>query len=148
MNGHDRGYHQEQRGFSQLQNGMAKMPEWIKTQVNKEAIDFAEKFGKYLADQRFTNSQIRNIFGEIKRLQMKKWDKTVESSLLLLKPKLAYSAKRQMGRQAENAAIELKDFLCKGIDIVIDSEDQQDSFEHFANIFEAILAYHKAHGGK
>lgn len=148
MYGHDRGYHQEQRGFGQLQNGMAKLPEWIKTQVNKEAVDFTEEFGKYLANQRFTNSQIRNIFGEIKRLQMKKWDKTVESALLLLKPKLAYSAKRQMGRQAENAAIELKDFLCKGIDVVVDSGDQQTSFEHFANIFEAILAYHKAHGGK
>lgn len=148
MNGHNRGYRQEQRGFDQLQSGIAKLPEWIQKQVDKEAVDFTEQFGKYLADQRFTNSQIRNIFGEIKRLQMKKWDQTVESTLLLLKPKLAYSAKRQMGRQAENAAIELKDFLCKGIDVVVDSQDQQTSFEHFANIFEAILAYHKAHGGK
>ncbi len=148
MNGPNRGYRQEQQGFDQLQSGIAKLPEWIQNQVNKEAVDFTEQFGKYLADQRFTNSQIRNIFGEIKRLQMKKWDQTVESTLLLLKPKLAYSAKRQMGRQAENAAIELKNFLCKGIDVVVDSEYQQTSFEHFANIFEAILAYHKAYGGK
>ncbi len=138
----------ERRGFDQLQYGITNLPDWIGKQVNKEAVTFAEEFGKYLVNQKFSNSQIRNIFGEIKRLQMRNWSNTVESSLLLLKPKLAYSAKRQMGKQAEGAAVELKDFLCAGIDTVIDAEDKSKCFDNFANIFEAVLAYHKAFGGK
>ena len=141
-------HRREQKGFDQLQYGIKNLPNWITVQVNKDAVNFAEEFGKYLAKEKFSNSQMRNIFGEIKRLQMRKWDESVETSLLLLKPKLAYSAKRQMGHQAENAAKKLKDFLCVGIDSVVDGDDKSKCFDNFANIYEAILAYHKAFGGK
>ncbi|HCL00693.1 MAG TPA: type III-A CRISPR-associated protein Csm2, partial [Candidatus Marinimicrobia bacterium] len=95
-----------------------------------------------------SNSQIRNISGELKRLQMRGWNDEQETSLLLLKPKLAYSAKRQMGRNAEQAARDLKDFLSAGIDVVVSSTDPGKSFNNFVNLFESILAYHKAFGGK
>ncbi|MDO9547906.1 MAG: type III-A CRISPR-associated protein Csm2 [Candidatus Marinimicrobia bacterium] len=146
MNGQNRGSQQEQRKFVQLQSGISKLPDWIEKQVDKEAVDFADNFGKYLADQKYSTTQIRNIFGEIKRLQMEgKWSGEIETSLLLLKPKLAYSAKRQTKKDAEHAANDLKEFLCKGIDIVVNSDDKKRCFDNFASIYEAILAYHKAY---
>ncbi|MCD6205782.1 MAG: type III-A CRISPR-associated protein Csm2, partial [Candidatus Marinimicrobia bacterium] len=146
MSKHQNYRSQESSGFTELNEGLSRIPDWIKNRIDKETITFTEKFGKYLAKQRFSNSQIRNIFGELKRLQMKGWNDEQETSLLLLKPKLAYSAKRQMGKNAEKAALDLKDILSAGIDVVVDSEDPEKSFNNFANLLESILAYHKAFG--
>lgn len=146
MNGQNRGQQHEQSGFNKLEEGIRKLPGWIEKHVDKEAVNFAEEFGLYLANQKYSTTQIRNIFGEIKRLQMEgKWSNEIETSLLLLKPKLAYGAKRQTKKETESAAKDLKKFLCKGIDIVISSDNKKKCFDSFANIYEAILAYHKAY---
>lgn len=138
----------EPQGYARLKDAIFRIPDWVQKRIDKETVNFTEDFGKYLADQRFSNSQIRNIFGELKRLQMRGWNDEQETALLLLKPKLAYSAKRQMGKNAEQAAQDLKDILSAGIDAVIDSAEPAKSFNNFANLFESILAYHKAFGGK
>lgn len=142
-------YHrQESDNFSRLEFGINKISDWLEKRIDKEAVKFTEDFGKYLAKKGFSNSQIRNIFGELKRIQMKGWDDEQETTLLLLKPKLAYSAKRQMGGPAKQAANDLKDFLSACIDKIVDSENPGESFNNFANLFESILAYHKAHERK
>ena len=66
--------------------------------------------------------------------------------LILLKPKLAYARKRSDGRKKEELFKQLEDALTTAIDAV--DVKQPETFKRFCNFFEAILAYHKAHGGK
>jgi CRISPR-associated protein Csm2 len=63
--------------------------------------------------------------------------------LILLKPKLAYA----VGRNSKVKGLEiLRDILGSAIDLV--AEKKEPRFQNFCRFFEAILAYHKAEGGK
>lgn len=134
-------------------NGETQIKEWVRNRIDKDAVEFAERFGKDLAtmkdgrsEESLTTAQIRNVFGEVRRIQMSNKKKYDESSILLLRPKLAYSAKRAKRK----AVAELSDVLSEGIKAVVaDGTDEEKSkrFENFANFFEAVLAYHKAAGG-
>ena len=44
-------------------------PEWIRQGADKEMVAFAEQCGKDLAEKKLTNSKIRSIYGEVKRIQ-------------------------------------------------------------------------------
>ena len=102
-------------------------------------IDFSEKAGKFMAKNGLTNSQIRNVFGEIKRIQMAGYEKD-KASFLLLKPKMAYAASRN-----KNDGLNLfKDIFNRSF-LDITSEK---SYLNFCKFIESILAYHKAYGGK
>ena len=108
-------------------------------------VDFSEAFGRFLAHPRegITTSQIRNIFGEVKKIEME-WDRGPETSwvrLQLLRPKLAYTAKKA-DRPGSYA---LREMLSEAIQNV---QGKKENFRRFVNFFEAILAYHKAAGGR
>lgn len=116
----------------------------------KATVQEADTLGRDLARKLSTN-QIRNIFGTVRRIEMNWPEKPKDEAerqsaaqahreLLLLKPKMAYQAKRERGRGVQ----ELTDILSQAIDLV--GEDRK-QFQHFVDFFEAILAYHKAHGG-
>lgn len=111
-------------------------PEVI-TEGGETLVKEAEQLGKQLA-RNLTTSQIRNIYGAVKKMQMK--GKPDTHKLLMLKPKLAYAAKRH-GRGVDM----LKDVLTQAIDHV---GDDQQKFNRFVDFFEAILAYHKDAGGR
>ncbi|MFQ6102116.1 MAG: type III-A CRISPR-associated protein Csm2 [Anaerolineae bacterium] len=106
----------------------------------------AEVLGRDLARQLTTN-QIRNIFGTVRRIEMN-WPENAseeqarraQRELLLLKPKMAYQAKRERGQGVQT----LVNVLTDAIDLV--GKDRT-RFQYFVDFFEAILAYHKAHGG-
>lgn len=150
-------HHFEQRNPSQggkrppdvefdIKYGLERISRWLTEKIDADAIKFTEDFGKYLNSQQFTTAQIRKIYGEVKMLQQKGWegDKTL-TALLLLKPKLSYSAKRI----DKKCAWQFKEFLSTGIDVIYTTKaNQAQSFENFVNLFEAILAYHRASGGK
>ena len=131
--------------------GEVKIKEWVKGGLDKFAVEFAEKFGQHLAAKRLSTAQIRNVFGEVRRIQMKmrdRWIKEEESAVLLLRPKLAYSAKR--AKEKTPAAQDLADVLSEGAREITEGandEDKKRRFQNFADFFEAVLAYHKAHGG-
>jgi CRISPR-associated protein Csm2 len=132
-------------------NGEVKIAEWVKNGINQEAITYAEAFGRALANNKLSTSQIRNVFSEIKSLQMKGAENFTDTPLLLLKPKLAYSKARKSGggRDAAEAAEDLEKVLSKGIDTIANTRDKKfEYFLNFANFFEAILAYHRSFGGK
>ncbi|MDK2976596.1 MAG: CRISPR-associated protein Csm2 [Candidatus Marinimicrobia bacterium] len=149
MNGRHDSNRPQEREPSFLKEMKDKMPGWIKNGIDKDAIDLAEDFGKYLANMDFTNSQIRNIFGEIKRLEMKgEWSQEINTSLLLLRPKLAYSVEKQSNNKSKTAGKELRDILKIGINTIITCDDKRKAFTNFSQITEAILAYHKAFDGK
>lgn len=116
-------------------------------------VDTAKEVGNSLARQ-LTTSQIRNIFGEVRRIQMnwpadatKDMEKADEAfrSIVLLQPKLAYQAKRERGRGVE----ELQMVLDPCIDQIrkAPADKRKLYFTRFVDFFEAILAYHKAAGG-
>lgn len=108
-------------------------------------VAFSEAFGAFLASRErdLTTSQIRNIFGEVKKIEMD-WQRNPEGSwvrLQLLRPKLAYAA-----RKADKpGAFALKEMLSEAI---LHVNGKAENFERFVNFFEAILAYHKAAGGR
>jgi len=132
-------------------DGVQKITEWVQNGISQESIQYAKSFGEELARNKLSTSQIRNVFSEIKSLQMKGEKDFKETPLLLLKPKLAYAKARKTagGKDAAQAAEDLEKVLSKGIDTIVSSQQNKFmKFENFANFFEAILAYHRSFGGK
>lgn len=116
--------------------------DWIKNSITKECIEYTKDFGKFLSDRRegnLTTSQIRMVYGELKRIQMKGFEKE-QTAFLLLRPKMAYADKRN----ESNGLKELKKVFDKAYQYVETSKN----FDNFMNFMEATLAYHKAFGGK
>lgn len=107
------------------------------TDDSKLLVQVADGFGKRIA-RGVSSSHIRNIYGIVKQMEMSGFN---YHEFIRLKAKLAYAAKRDGRREAE----ELRDVLTAAIDVVGDDADR---FQRFADFFEALLAYHKAYGGK
>ncbi|AXJ02438.1 CRISPR-associated protein, Csm2 family [Cyclonatronum proteinivorum] len=134
------------------------MLNWVKDGVrSKSDIDLIEDIGKFIADAKednrggyrsgfnaVTTSQIRIAYGEITRLKMK-FDDT---SLMMLRPKLAYAAARANDKGGTYAS--LSEIIKLGVNAVsaMEQHQKQKAFNNLASVFEAILAYHKAYGGK
>ncbi len=110
----------------------------IITQGGEILVETADQLGLKMKNGGLTTSQIRNIYGAVKKMQMK--GQLDSHKLLMLKPKLAYTAKRA----DNNGARLLKDVLTQAIDQV---GNDQEKFNRFVDFFEAILAYHQFHGG-
>lgn len=113
-----------------------------------ELVTKAEQLGKKLAQDRLSTSQMRNVFGRVRQIEMN-WNQNPDGSYrqaILLKPKLAYFAKRD-----ENMG-HLEDFLAPALDLVQeagqDPDERHRRFLRFTEFFEAILAYHKKYGGR
>lgn len=113
--------------------------DWVTNKIDEDAVSFTEKFGNYLAKNRLTTSQIRNIYGELKRIQMKGFE-AERTSFLLLLPKMAYAAKR-------NKNDGLTAFK-KVFDKLHTNVKTAEQYNNMMNLMEAILAYHKAFGGR
>lgn len=124
--------------------------EEIQNKVTDVTVQFAERFGKYLAvddydSESLTTSQLRKFFGEVKRQQMMK--EFNETEFTMLKPKLAYAVGRAKQNGKKNKAQKIEDFfvvITDAIDKVLSSSDRAKAFKNFITAFEAIVAYHKA----
>ncbi|HPE34641.1 MAG TPA: type III-A CRISPR-associated protein Csm2 [Bacteroidales bacterium] len=158
-----------------LRNGKPSIqfdPLWIKDRITQKTIDWSEDIGFLICDKQVfnkngrdfeknggnsvTTSQIRNFFGEVKRIQMKlsgnedNWQE-VNSSFLLLKPKLNYMAARVLSKNSSSRIALLKDqfeYMLAAIQVGPDYSQTVKEFIRFAELFEAILAFHKSYGGK
>jgi CRISPR-associated protein Csm2 len=106
----------------------------------------AQAIGTRLAREfRLTTAQLRNVFGTVRQIEMSWGPRATDTQrraaarqLLLLKPKLAYQAKRD---RSNRGVEELAKVLIPAIDLV--GEDRE-RLQHFVEFFEAILAYHTA----
>jgi CRISPR-associated protein Csm2 len=114
-------------------------------------VKWADQVGKSSKESGLTTNQIRALFGEVRQIEAQ-WSMGNENRqkaarrLILLKPKMAYRARRERGRGVQ----ELVDVLNPALEEVIREKDtarQDDSFKRFVEFFEAILAYHKSYGG-
>lgn len=123
--------------------------EWISSGITEACITFTEKFGKHLKDGNFTTSQIRNVFGEIKRIQMSGF-REHKTDFLLLRPKMAYAAKRASDKDKyATGAGDFEKVLKSAHEAVASgSERDEERFKNFCDFVEAVLAYHKASGGR
>lgn len=131
-------------------------PEWITKGVDADTITFMKAAGDYMAPMSdsdklaLTNSQFRNVYGELKRIQMKGFGES-QSEFLLLKPKVAYAAKRKSVRETETGMELFKKIFDKAHVAVLqvaDKEQRKQAFKNFCAIMEGLIAYHKYYGGK
>jgi CRISPR-associated protein Csm2 len=110
-------------------------------------IEEADRIGKALAPPGdLTTSQIRTLFREVRSIEGD-WqiDKIrARHRLHLLKPKMAYRAARAKAERKTGVG-HLAHVLSDAIDFV---NGEEDNFRRFVEFFEAILAYHKVHGGR
>jgi len=113
---------------------------WITNGADENLVRYAEEAGKFMANNGLTNSKIRSIYGEIKRIQMGEFEKE-KSSFYLLKPKVAYA----LGRDDRNEGLSLFKLIFDQSSVDVKN---QKTYINFCNLIEAILAYHKANGGK
>ena len=114
----------------------------ILTGDSEKLIESAKNFGSHLS-KKLSTSQIRNIYGEVKR--MREFDK---NRLNLLRAKLAYTAGRHGDKDRRTGKlvgpiVDLQEVLDEALKKV-----NEETFENFKNFFEAILAYHRYYGGK
>jgi CRISPR-associated protein Csm2 len=122
-------------------------------------VKMADGLGRHLKDQGLSTAQIRALFGEVRQIEGE-WSiadrrEHARRRLVLLKPKMAYRARRERGRAVQ----ELVSVLDPALDLVVKAQprpenqapgaadNQDDNFQRFVEFFEAILAYHKAYGG-
>jgi len=114
-------------------------------------VKWADQLGRDLKEMGLTTSQIRALFGEVRQIEAQ-WSvdtatrQTAARRLVLLKPKMAYRARKERGK----AVSYLVDALYPALDLVIQEKDhkkQDGNFARFVEFLEAILAYHKAYGG-
>ena len=123
----------------------------IQSDDAEKLVECAENIGRGLArNEGLATSQIRSLFSEVKQIEgsIQGSDKLSPQNrrrLVLLKPKLVYQARRQVESRKGNGVTKLEQVLRPAIDSVGDNVDY---FRHFVDFFEAILAYHKAAGGR
>ena len=118
---------------------------WIKNGISKDTINYSDAMGRRLKEDGLTTSQIRNVFGEMRKIQMNGFEKEM-ADFLLLKPKLAYATKRQNARGMDA----FYDLFCVAYEAVETNKVQEASkqFDNLLQVMEAVLAYHKFHGGQ
>lgn len=119
-------------------------------------VELADKVGLTLKNQNLTTSQMRNVFGTVRQIQMR-WSTDSAKSYrdaVLLRPKLAYFAEREkrakgggsVGMETLQKVLEPALKLLNKGDVT--DEERQKRFDRFAELFEAIVAYHKKYGGR
>lgn len=96
----------------------------------------AESLAESIRDLK--TAQLRRIYGEVKRIEMDvQKDKFSRERIVLLKPRLAYAARKDEYKKDDLTRIKNVFSLC------IDRIKDQDDFSRFVSFFEAILAYHR-----
>ncbi|KAB2908132.1 MAG: type III-A CRISPR-associated protein Csm2 [Ignavibacteriales bacterium] len=120
------------------------------SEIKPEDIDSIGKtMGKSLVDREVKTNQLRNFYSSIISIRTKlRKEKSVtpaiERELVLLKPKLAYATGRN------KKVMELYNLMQDGIGATVSENvsDKKAALANLISITEAIVAYHKFHGGK
>ena len=115
-------------------------------------VTWADSIGRGLhTNERLTTSQVRGLFGEVRQIEAdvrmgtEKLPDNAYRRFFLLKPKLAYQAQREREARKGEGVARLEQILSPAIDMVGEDANR---FRYFVDFFEAILAYHKAAGGR
>lgn len=112
-----------------------------------DLVDRSDDVGKELKDRGMTTSQIRNFLDEVNRIdaETKGRESSFDpSSVILLKPQLAYVAGRETDRRMRPILTSFAELFSAAADKVQEADD----FRKFAQFTRAVVAYHRFHGGK
>lgn len=112
-------------------------PRWITESIDAECVTFCEEVASNLKE--VSSSYIRNIFGELKRIETKGFE-YCRTDFFLLRPKVAYSTARS---DKKEAAL-FKEVYNKMADYV----NGNSSFANLVRMTEAIIAYHRTYTNK
>ncbi len=98
--------------------------------------------------QNVKTSQLRTFYSAVNSIRVRFQEKLefstdIERRLILLKPKLAYAAGRHPSQLKT-----FQSFMVQAIDGVVNSENQTKALINFFDLLEAVVAYHKFHGGR
>lgn len=118
----------------------------IGTVTAEDINNIGEAKGKAFS-QDVKTSQLRTFYSAVNSIRVQfqqehSFTSPVERSLILLKPKLAYAAGRHP-RQLKA----FRSFMVQAIDGVVKSNDKDQALNNFFDLLEAVVAYHKFHGG-
>lgn len=132
-------------------------PGWITQGIDDPAIDHAKQLGEYLAQggKGITRTQVRNFFGELRRIQGQVGGVDSTQDIALLRPKLAYvtnrigDAKSKNGNDPKPLAACLHEQLTAGLEAIAKAQGGVGAgFSRFVAFVEATLAYHRFYGGQ
>ncbi len=98
------------------------------TKLDSEALEVARRL-------RATDTQVRTIFGTIKRLESMRNESDLKRELALLRPRLAYTAARHDGLN------ELSEIVTKASKLA--EEKPSERTQRLVDLMEAILCYTK-----
>jgi CRISPR-associated protein Csm2 len=137
----------QQQNRPQLEPFTAEQVQRAIREGGRALVELAERVGRQARNQGLTTNQIRNIFGLVKRIEMEmRKGSDWQHELAMLKPKMAYAAARAKDKNKKDTGAET---LARVLSLAIDEVGSDDSkFARFVDLFEAILAYHKAAGGR
>ena len=118
-------------------------PEWITNAIDEDCMNLCEELAKDMVNSRVSSSFLRNIFGELRRIEIGGFEKH-RADFVLLRPKLAYTCSRtiERARSAEGDLASLQELYKLSASAVKDAN----SFKNIVSIMEAIIAFHKAYG--
>jgi CRISPR-associated protein Csm2 len=123
--------------------------EWITQGFNKACSKSANDLGKFLVDGQMTRTQIRNFFGELRRIEARGAGNSAEQ-IRHLHHKLCYTkAKLDEQHVSPEVTTAFQKVLEKGLQAIPDPPEPIEApFSRFVSYFEAVLAYHRYHGGR
>ncbi len=132
-------------GYSQPDRGQAEIvaqfkAEWITKEIDKECVDFCDRVAHYLADKKVSSSLLRNIYGELKRIEAKGFAQC-RTDFFLMQPKIAYTIARNDKKEAAQL---FNDVYRK----MANSTVTEKHFDNLVRMCEAIIAYHKTYNPK
>lgn len=111
-------------------------PRIFEGEESRELVEIAEALGCYLAKNKLTTSQIRNVYARVK-------EGLGREEIDMLRPLLAYAAARH------SSVKPLQRVLDKALQkIPREEENYKKYYKKFRDFFQAILAYHRYYGGK
>lgn len=135
-------------------SGSLPTPVQVKTLIcedkPEDTVKWADQIGLRIA-HKVATSQIRNIYGTVRQIEMN-WRGDPEGSYrqaVLLRPKISYATARAP-RDRDQGMKDLESVLVPALGAVTEAKDapqRHEYFVRFVEFFEAILAYHKKHGG-
>lgn len=114
-----------------------QLKKWMQTGADDDMVTYTNKLAEYIQD--LSASKIRNIYDEMKRIQMLGFDKS-KASFYMLRPKVAYTYAREDQRKKEKMECFKHVFDAAATYVTSKTE-----FDNFCNFVEAIVAYHKLH---
>ena len=121
----------EERRHSSTDRPSQQQVQRVIQQGGKLLVEMAEMLGQRLQQGRLTVSQIRNVYGMVKQMEMRGFD---ANEFVLLKPRLAYAAVRAN----TDGARELKDVLSWAIDEVDEDASSNSRRPVKASIHRAV----------